>query len=100
MNQLSKNNNNYGHIGGPEINEIKTIEPGNKPIINNNNIKIKDKYKQLHEEIPDEYELNSKNKLNDNINESNISFNNNQDLSLLSRGEESLPDLSNIYPNI
>ena len=58
------------------------------------------KYKQLHEEIPNEYELNSKNKLNDNINESNISFNNNQDLSLLSRGEESLPDLSNIYPNI
>ena len=91
--------NPYGQIIGPKINNMN-----NKPNLNNNN-KIMNfkknnvKYRQLNEEILDDNDLNSKNVLNNNhFNESEMPFENKQDLSLISHTEDSLPDMSNIYP--
>ena len=101
-NQINQINNQYEQIQGPHINN-NNININNKMHINNNNIinRNKNKYRQLNEEILDENELNSKNQLyNNEFNESNISFENKQDLSLISHKEDSLPDMSNIYPEI
>ena len=101
-NNINQMNSPYGHVQGTHINN-NNININNKIHINNNNIinKNKNKYRQLNEEIPDENELNSKNKLyNNDFNESNISFENKQDLSLISHKEDSLPDMSNIYPEL
>ena len=91
--------NPYGQIIGPKINNMN-----NKPNLNNNN-KIMNfkknnvKYRQLNEVILDDNDLNSKNVLNNNhFNESEMPFENKQDLSLISHTEDSLPDMSNIYP--
>ena len=93
--QINQMNNPYNQIHGPINNNISKI------IHTNNNKSNSSKYRQLSEEIPDESELNSKNQLTrEEFNESNIPFENNNDLSLLSHKEDSLPNLSNIYPDI
>ena len=93
--QINQMNNPYNQIHGPINNNISKI------IHTNNNKSNSSKYRQLSEEIPDESELNSKNQLTrDEFNESNIPFENNNDLSLISHKEDSLPNLSNIYPDI
>ena len=93
--QINQMNNPYSQIHGPINNNISKI------IHTNNNKSNSSKYRQLSEEIPDESELNSKNQLTrDEFNESNIPFENNNDLSLISHKEDSLPNLSNIYPDI
>ena len=111
-NPINQNNN---YFNNPNIQNNQNVQINNKynqihynnKIIQTNNNKIIDnnrnigKYRQLNEEIPDENELNSKNQLNNNeFNESNINFDNKQDLSLISHKTDSLPDLSNIYPDI
>ena len=98
--QIPQMNNKYNQIHGPlNENDNKIVQPNNNKIIDNN--KNMGKYKPLSEEIPDENELNSKNQLNNNeFNENSINFDNKQDLSLISHKEDSLPDLSNIYPDI
>ena len=98
--QINQMNNKYNQIHGPiNANENNIVQPKNNKIIDEN--KNIGKYKPLNEEIPDENELNSKNQLNDNdFNENSINFDNKQDLSLISHKEDSLPDLSNIYPDV
>ena len=98
--QIPQMNNKYNQIHGPlNENDNKIVQPNNNKIIDNN--KNMGKYKPLSEEILDENELNSKNQLNNNeFNENSINFDNKQDLSLISHKEDSLPDLSNIYPDI
>ena len=97
--EMAQMNNQYYQIKGPLNDNNKIIQPNNNIIIDNN--KNKYKYRQLSEEIPDESEINSKNQLNNNeFNESNINLDNKQDLSLISHKEDSLPDISNIYPDI
>ena len=92
-------NNPYGQIIGPKINNINNnkVNSNNNKILNFNR---NNKYRQLREEILDDNELNSKNQLNNNFSERNIDFDNKQDLSLISHKDDSLPDISNIYPDI
>ena len=103
INQVNQVNNHYNQIFGPlnvdNNKEINTFNTFNNRIMDKN--KNIGKYRQLREEIPDENDLNSKNQLNNNeFNESNINLENKQDLSLISHKEDSLPDLSNIYPDL
>ena len=97
--QINLISNKYNQIHD-NLNNIDKKIPQNKETILNNNKNI-GKYKQLSEEMPDESELNSKNQLtNNDFNESNINLDNKQDLSLISHKDDSLPDLSNIYPDL